>query len=464
VRAERQRGEAIVRYATLALPAAAVLAVGYAVLVAGKSGPVFAARIRGGPTEGASALSFRLETVERFRDGERAVSRGRVRLDAILANGAKLDWEGDLDDEGATNLSLTPPGTVTGPVHVRAVLVSRGGGSGRLGQPTVLVEDDVSAGRDEWFVASRRRGGWVEGHGESPLTVRIAAGRGAFAVPFRDPLIVEVRRGGQGVSNATVRATSEGADIEPADAVTDARGRATLFLRPREHALSVTVHAHAASGEEANLDAALAVVPGALRATLSNGELVVESPIVRDRAYVTLVGDHERILGRTVALSPDGRGGCRAAIQLPELDHRPLAVLHPIWAVVSSESDQRSTSLVGWPLVSSADGPQSTFDVPDLLLADGVAAALAGERDRVGRIRTAGAAVAVAILSLAGALLVLRARRAERVLARHLDENLADTEVSTRLVDKSGGRGWLLVAVVCVALGALLMAAFALWR
>jgi hypothetical protein len=463
VRAERQRGEAIVRYATLALPAAAVLAVGYAVLVAGKSRPVFAARIRGGPTEGASALSFRLEAVERYRDGERAVSGGKVRLDAILASGAGLDWKGDLDDEGATNLSLTPPGAVTGPVRVRAVLVARGGGAEPLTQPIVLVDEVVNVGPEQWFASSRRRGGWVEEHGERPLTVRIAAGRGAFAVPFRDPLIVEVRQGGRGVENATVRATSEGADIEPADAVTDARGRATLFLRPREHALSVTVRAHAASGDEATLDAALAVVPGALRATLSEGQLVVESPIVRDRAYVTLVGDHERILGRTVILSPDGRGGSRAAIPLPELD-RPLAVLHPIWAVVSSESDQRSTSLVGWPLVSSVDGPQSTFDVPDLLLADGVAAALALERDRVGSIRTAGAAVAVAILSLAGALLVLRARRAERVLARHLDESLADTEVSTRLVDKSGGRVWLLVAVVCVALGALLIAVFALWR
>lgn len=452
------------RYATLALPAAAVLAVGYAVLVAGKARPVFAARIRGGPTEGASSLSFRVEAVERFRGGERGVSAGRIRLDAVLANGTKLDWEGDLDDEGASNLSLTPPGPVTGPVHVRAVLVARGDGAAPLAQPPVLIDDVVNVGRDEWFVASRRRGGWVEGRSEGPLTVRAAAGRGAFAVPYRDPLIVEVRRAGQGVASATVRATSEGADVEPGEALTDARGRVTLSLRPREHAISVTVRAHAPSGEEATLDAALAVVPGALRATLSNGELVVDSPIVRDRAYVTLVGEHERILGRTVVLAPDGRGGSRAAIPLPELDHRPLAVLHPIWAVVSSESDQRSTSLVGWPLVSSVDGPQSTFDVPDLLLADGVAAALAVERDRVGRIRTAGAATAVAILSLAGVLLVLRARRAERVLARHIEENLADTEVSTRLVDKQSGRGWLLVAVVCVALGAVLMAVFALWR
>jgi hypothetical protein len=463
VRAERQRGEAIARYATLVLPAAAVLAVGYAVLIAGKSRPVFAARIRGGPTEGANTLSFRLEAVERFRDGERGVAGGRIRLEAILASGSKLDWEGDLDDEGATNASLTPTGVVTGPVHLRATLV----GNGRREPeelPAVLVDDVVNAGRDEWFVASRRRGGWLEGRGESQLTVRIAAGRGAFAVPFRDPLVVEVRRGGQGVPEATVRATSDGADIDPSDAKTDGRGRATLFVRPREHAISITVNAHPASGEDAHLEAALAVVPGALRATLSNGELVVESPIVRDRAYMTLVSEHERLLGRTVVLSPDGRGGSHATIPLPELDHRPLAVLHPIWAVVSSESDQHSTSLVGWPLVSSVDGPQSTFDVPDLLLADGVAAALAVERARVGRIRLAGAAVAVAILSLAGALLVLRARRAERLLARHLEENVADTEVTTRLLDKSGGRGWLLVAVACVAFGAVLMAVFALWR
>jgi hypothetical protein len=452
-----------VRYATLALPAAAVLAVGYAVLVAGKSRPVLAARVRGGPTEGVSTLSFRLEAIERLRDGERGIAGGRVRLDAVLANGTRLNWEGDLDDEGATNASLTPTGTVTGPVRVRATLIGRTRGA-REEQPAVLVDDMVNAGPGEWLVASRRRGGWLEGRAGTPLTVRVAAARGAFAVPFRDPLIIEVRRDGRGVPNATVLATSEGADIEPGDAVTDAHGRATLFLRPREHAISVAIRSHTEAGEDATLDAAVAVVPGALRATLSNGQLVVESPIVRSRAYLTLVGSRERILGRTVVLSPDGRGGSQATIPLPELDHRPLAVMNPIWAVVSSEPDQHSTSLVGWPLVSSADGPQSTFDVPDLLLADGVAAALAVERERVGRIRLAGAAVSVAILSLAAALLVVRARHAERMLARHLDENLADAEVATRLVDKGSGRSWLLIGVVCVGLGALLMAVFALWR
>jgi hypothetical protein len=460
VRAERQRGEAIARYATLALPAAAVLAVGYAVFVAGRSRPVLAARVRGGPTEGVGTLSFRLEAIERVGDAERGLAGGRVRLDAVLANGTKLTWEGDLDEEGATNTSLTPADTVTGPVHLRVMLVRGAQGE----QPAVLVDDVVNAAADEWFVASRRRGGWLEGRGGGPLTVRVAAGRGAFAVPFRDPLVVEVRRNGQGVPNAAVRVTSDGADIEPSDAVTDARGRATVFLRPREHAISVTVRSHTSTGEDALLDAAVAVVPGALRATLSNGQLVVESPIVRSRAYLTLVGDRERILGRTAVLSPDGHGGSQTTIPLPELDHRPLAVLRPVWAVVSSEPDQRSTSLVGWPLVSSVDGPQSTFDVPDLLLADGVTAALAGERDRVWRIRLAGAAVAVSILSIAAALLVVRARRAERELARHLGDSLADTEVATRLVDKGSGRGWLLTAVVCVALGAVLMAVFALWR
>jgi hypothetical protein len=135
-----------------------------------------------------------------------------------------------------------------------------------------------------------------------------------------------------------------------------------------------------------------------------------------------------------------------------------------MWAVVSSEPDQHSTSLIGWPLVSSIDGPQSTFDVPDVLLADGLGDAVAQERERLGRIRLAGAAVAVAILSISGVLLVVRARRAERALTRHLDESLADSKTTTRLVDRTRGRAWLLVAVVTVGLAALLIAAFAVWR
>lgn len=463
MRAEQQRGEPLVRYATLALPAAAVLAVGYAVVVAGKPLPVVAARIRGGPTEGVSTLSFRIEAVEHQRDRERGVAGGRLSLDATLANGTALHWEGDLDDEGAANASLEPPATVTGPVHVHVALQGPKPPSGTPDAPPVaLLDDTLGLRAEEWFAGSRRRGGWIEGHGA--LAIRVAAGRGAFAVPYHDSLVIEVRREGRGLAGAIVRAAAEGADVEPGETVTDSRGRAMVSVRPREHAATVSVHAHAPTGEDASLDAALVVVPGALRATLSNGQLLVESPIVRERAYVTLVGERQRILGRTVRLSPDESGGARGTMPLPELDHEPPVALRPVWAVVSSEPDQKSTSLVGWPLVSAADGPQSTFDVPDALLADGVAAALARENERVGRIRTAGAAVAVALLSLSGALLVVRARLAEQALARHLDENLADEETTTRLVDASGGRGWLLTAILCVALGAVLIAVFALWH
>lgn len=460
-----KRAIAVAGYATLALPAVAVFTVGYAVLVAGKPRPVQAARIRGGPTEGASVLSFRVEGVARGADGERALAHAPVNVDVTLSTGATIHWNGELDDEGAAEVLVRPTGVVTGPVRYRVTRPPRGAEA----SSAVLVDDVVSVTADRWSGGARRRGGWVEKHrGAAPdtvLDVRVAAGRGAFAVPFRDPLVVDVRKGGAPVSGARVRARSESADVDPADIVTDSRGRGTLFVRPREHAASITVHAHAPSGEDAELEVALAVVPGALHAALSDGTLVVESPIARERAYVTIVGEGGRLAGRAMKLADDGRGGARSSASLGELGAASSPPDRPIWAVVSSEPDQRSSALVGWPLSQGPiDEPRSTFDVPDALLADGISGAVARESRRVGRVRLAAALVAVAALSLAGALVVWRARRSERDLAAHLGENLPDAETTTRLVDSSGARMWVLVAVSCFALGAVLIAVFALWR
>jgi hypothetical protein len=108
--------------------------------------------------------------------------------------------------------------------------------------------------------------------------------------------------------------------------------------------------------------------------------------------------------------------------------------------------------------------PRETFDVADALLADGIAAAIARESERVGGIREKAALVAVLSLFVTSALVVWRARGAERALAAHLDDALSDIEATTRLVDSKGARAWVLVAVCCVALGAVLIAVFALWR
>jgi len=467
LQAGEKRGDFIARCATLVLPAVAVLTVGYGVLVPGKPRPVRAARIRGGPTEGASSLSFRIEVVERARDAERGVPGARIGIEATFASGKALSWRGALDDEGAADVKLPVDTRVTGPVRMRVTSMDTASAGGSV----VLLDGVVNLTADRWSAGAHRAGGWVEGRSGAALAVRVASGRGVFAVPFRDPLIVAVREGNKELSGAHVRASSEGADVDPAEVVTDSQGRGMLFVRPREHAISVVVRARSPSGTEGELEAALAVVPGAMHASMirpsggrpSDVNVKVESPIVRERAYVTIVGEHERFLGRAVTLVPDERGGAVGMFAIDD-ELAPRITSEPSWAVVSSEPDQRSGAVVGWPLVTGKiDEPRRTFDVPDALLADGIAAAERRERERVGRVRLWAAFVAVTALALTGALVVLRARRAERALEAHLDESL-DQETTSLLVDTGSGRSWIVVAICCVALGALLVAVFALWR
>src|SRR3954471_5679493 len=54
---------------SLALPLLTALVVSYAVLIAGMPRKLHGARVYGGPSEGVSALSLRVECIE--RDGER---------------------------------------------------------------------------------------------------------------------------------------------------------------------------------------------------------------------------------------------------------------------------------------------------------------------------------------------------------------------------------------------------------
>jgi hypothetical protein len=466
VQGGERRGETIAWYATLALPAASVLAVGYAVLVLGKPRPVFAARIRGGPTEGVMALSFRFEAVRHSRDEEAPLANDRVALTATLANGEKLEWEGTLNDEGAADVTLRTHAKVTAPVRVRATLPPGKYGADR-GTPRaiVLVDDRISLTAEEWSRGARHRGGWTAVGTNGPLAVRVAPGRGAFAVPFKDPLVVEVHKGGVALAGASVRIVAEGADPEPSEIVTNAEGRGRVMLSPREHAVSVSVHARAPTGEEAEVDAVIAVVPGALHASVSGARLVVRSPVALDRAYVTVVGERARISGGEVALKPNEAGESEGVFSSSRggMDEWTRSAHVPSWAVVSSEPDQHSASLVGWPLVTRTDEPTSTFDVADVLLADGIGAAVERENERVGRIQVSAAAAAVAVLSLTGALLVRRGRRAARALEAHFQDNL-DPESTRALVDSKGGRTWTGVALVCIAIGAALIAVFAMLR
>ena len=429
----------VVQVLPLVLPAVAVSAVAAAVLVIGRPRAVTGVRIRGGPTAGVLSLSLRVEVVERLGDQERP-RRGALMTVDVERSSARADFRGALDDEGARELAMPISGE--GPVHAHV----------RLGDELV-ADARWSLSVDDWARGARRRGGWVERRFEDGSRIRAAAERGIFAVPFAGLLWVEDVHDGAFVTALDVH--GDGADV--VGPLAPAAGSLRYRITPREHAAAVVVRARAAPAAE--LDVSLAVVPGALFAELDGRDLVVRSPVLHDRAYVAVVSDRERIAGAVVALDPDGAGASGVVRDLSLPDGVPL------WAVVSSEPDLRSASLVGWPIrYATAPGsdPPRTFDVPDALVVDTVQEALARESERERRVRLLAALIAAVALFATAAAVAARSARARARLATHLSSAGADEEAVTRVARTGAATAWgVVTAVLSVALAFLLIALFA---
>lgn len=440
------------RYALYVLPASAVLVVALAVLVGAVPRPVVAARLYGGATEGVTELTFRLAVL---RQGPRAEAPREVHVRAELEDGRTASWRGAIDDEGRASVRLEPGGgPIRGPVRVRV-------DGSAAGDP--LAEGTVALSAEDWMRGARRRGGWLHGAATGPLRVRAAAGEGTFAVPFEGPLLVDVRGDAGPVIGARVRVRVEGGIPATAGAITDAAGRAVVRLAPLEHAAAVTVDATGADGDIGQLQAVLPVVPGALRARIEGTVLRVESPIERSSAYVSLVTESARLGGGVVSLAPDGEGGASGALSLDRgLD---LDTLAAAWAVVSSEPDQRSMALIGWPLRWEAHGePPLTLDVADALLLDGLPAAERRERRRQDRIRLGAAAFALIAMGASLVLVRRRVHEARERLAAHLRDAAPPGEAAPTLEEPPRSGVAIAVAMVCIALGFALIAFLATLR
>ncbi len=76
---------------SLALPVLTVLVVSYALLVAGVPRKLRGARVYGGPSEGASALSLRVESLERDGERESAFWNGPLSVHARASGGPVVD-------------------------------------------------------------------------------------------------------------------------------------------------------------------------------------------------------------------------------------------------------------------------------------------------------------------------------------------------------------------------------------
>lgn len=440
------------RIALYSLPFITVVVVAFALFVVGAPEPYAGARIYGGPTEGASWLSWRIALV-RWEDGAQSPERrDGLRVEVKLADGRRVSFSGRPDAEGMAGVDIRVPGApVHGPVEV---VVSAPGDK----QPLARGRVELSA--RAWLKPRRTFGGWMRGHMTGDLRVRAAPGRGVFAVPYADPLWIEVRGPDGPVPHAKLSFRPEGLDLSGEKGLeTRDDGRAQVMVAPREFNVALRVAAVAPDGTRGEWYSTLPVVVGAMHAQLASGKLEVRSPIVRDRAYFAVMLPRARIAGAPLALRPDGRGGSLAQVRLPALPTGPL------WGVVSSEPELSSESTVGWPLGVELGGgdPPSARVVPDQLLLDGLIDASHRDQARRKRARLLAGLFSIFALALVAVLLVLRVRKSERELSDHLARAGEGSDETERIAER--GTGWLLlIAVLCLGLGFLVVALVAMYR
>lgn len=436
------RGSRLVLYS---LPLVTVLVIAFALFVVGAPRPYVGARVYGGPTEAASRLSLRLALVERFVEVEQPARVGEVEVRASLTDGRTASARVTPDEMGAASVSLDLGAPIRGPVSLSVT-----------GSPGLLAKGEVAFGATEWLARKRERGGWLEGQKRGALGIRVAPGRGAFAVPFSEPLLIEVA----GPPGAKVVVESDGADVTSPAKPTDASGRTGVSLAPRDHIVSVTVKASNDLGETGEWTGFVPVAVGALRATREDRTLRVECAVEREVAYFALISESERLAGGAVALSPNLRGGSVGVVPLPPLPKGRL------WAVVSGEPELDTASTVGWPLDATSGPldaePPLARAVPDRLHLDGLGLGFAADAARRQKAKNLAVGFTLLAVLLAAALLVREGRRS----ARELDEHLRASGADGGGQHESAASRWLglAVAILCVAMGFAVVLLVAMYR
>jgi hypothetical protein len=434
------------RWLLFALPAATVAIVALALLTAGVPRPARAALVHGGPTD-HGVLAVRAEIVEVIQSTlgdvmEHPVRAGDVRI-RVSAGSHESVRSFALDEEGQAEarLDLAAQG---GPIWLSVEQAN-----------AELARARIQLDAAAWSAAARRRGGFIS-TSEGAVEIRFAPARGALAVPFDEEVWVEAHENGVPLCDIEVGLASASARISPASARTDTDGRARFRFAPEEHAVSATVTL-SLGAEPVRVAFGVPVVPGALRATRVDGQLLVESPIPREVAYYALVTEKARLGGGRLRLSPDARFGASARVPLPALPDVP------VYAVVSSERDLRSAAAVGWPLRIDPRGPPlRSFDAVDALLVDGRPRAMAREAARRTRVRWVTLLLCAVSFIAEIALLVRFTRDRDRDLVSSLERSGLDEEALARVAPARSR--YVGIALVTLAVGFLVVALVALLR
>jgi hypothetical protein len=423
----------LARTLQLAVPSLAMAVVGFALFGPGAVRSFDGAQIWGGPTEGARRLSWRVLGVERFRGIDSTKDLGPI---VVRARGAGLDAVAKCTTrrDGSCDIDLPLTSEARGAVHVEVTTED-----GRVELASGDVARDA-AGWDKGPPHPRRLAGASRGD----LAVEVEARRGIFAAPFRDDLVVGVKRADSPVRGAKITLQTDGARIAGAldsDAgatvTTSDRGEATFSLEPRLHTVEVSIEA-AAVGLEGRWEGVLPVIPGAIWLDPSDGALLrVVSPVARDVAYATLSSRTARLWGGVIPFAPDGRGYSVGTLARTLADADPR---EPVWLTLASDPRASGSGTVGWP-VNAAALAEGELPFRDWLLLDGMPAAERRDADRRGHARRLAAAALGAAAVIEGVL-----------LARGSYGKGARSYV------------WLVVAIATVALAFAALGLVAMWR
>lgn len=421
------------RALSLCLPLLTVLVVAYAMIVGAVPRKVQGARVYGGPTENVGELSLRAEVVE--RDGEKEIPFWNSALVARVDQGGRVS-------EVRVSRALAGVADFQVPIDPATIPLEL---ELRDADDRLLAQGPLTLSAAAWAARAQRRGGWIRGREADGLQLAVAPERGVLVVGASERVSIRALRGGSAAAGLRLTVSAQGARVQaPTELVTSERGLAAVSVEPTE--LNPTFRVEVA-GERALIDTGLLVVPGGLHVALESGRARISSPVPRSVAFYGLVTTDRRLTGGALALAATDAGGAEGFVELG-------AVPSPAWLVVSSEVDEHSAAAIGWPIHPSSE-PTQTFDVPEVLLLDGLPAAFEREQGRRSRVRWLSASLIGLALALSALLLVLRVRNAERLLATHLQTELG-AENTARVAPPRALA--LLVAVATLVLGYLAFA------
>lgn len=366
----------------------------------GRAQPAIGAKIWGLPVEGTTTLAVRLQTSRRFLgyDDDLAIHDLKLELPGLAAE----PWRGSTDETGVAEVSIATAEPLPKLVPVR---LTRG--------REVLLEGEITAGPPIRMDPPSRQ--VIGGATTGPLQIEVDLPRGHLVSPFPSEMRITVSRDGQ-PARAKISPRAPGAEIHPAEVMTDAEGQARLEVKALALALDLEIDALAEGDpSRGHWEGKVPLDHGAVflePVVASEGQAVLQLRSTRPdgTVYASIVSEKGRIQGLSVPIAERGGFGVGSAtVRLPPSE----------WLMVITGTDpfEQSDATVAWPLRP----PEGVASPPRLaVLVDGMPQAEQRERGRAWVAKRSAILVIAAAAFAEALLLIYRSRRAQRALDEHL--------------------------------------------